>query len=664
MTGADERRPLIVSNSPLAIARSHASLRHLSLEQRFPLLISALLSVVFIAGLLLAYREIRNSAELATIERLRRVTRQLAELSGTATNARLTSMRAVAADSAVHRALRAPTSPLSAAARAALQRLVQPVDSGLPVELWSPEVQRVGGLGLEVGDNEAPAARERLEAATHADSGRLGRLFRAGGGIYLWSTVPVRDNGRLIGFVAQKRRVGGNPRAEQQIRELTGGDATTYYRNSSGDVWTNLVGVPVPAPTRVDSAQGVVSYIRPGQGRVLAMSAGVPNAPIEIVIETPEHQMLARPRAIMRRLGLIAAVLTMAGAAAAWVLSRRLTRPLVQLTTAAEAISQGNYDGSVDVSRRDEIGRLAATFNRMTEQVRESHGALERHYDEARLIAEELERANARLVTAVAEAQAANRAKSAFLATMSHEIRTPINAMLGYTELIGMGISGPITEEQRKQLERVRMSGQHLVGLVNEVLDFARIESSQLTVETAVGASEEAVDASLALVRPQADAKGIRLSSIEEGPARYVGDPQRVRQILVNLLTNAVKFTPTGGRVRVEYGVETAPSNPGANADLPTESQVFFRVRDTGIGIAPEELELIFEPFTQADSGYTRRQGGSGLGLSISRSLAHLMDGNVTVESKVDAGSCFTLVLPAAAASVVSPVEGAATILR
>jgi signal transduction histidine kinase len=207
------------------------------------------------------------------------------------------------------------------------------------------------------------------------------------------------------------------------------------------------------------------------------------------------------------------------------------------------------------------------------------------------------------------------------------------------------------------------MSGQHLVGLVNEVLDFARIESSQLTVETAVGASEEAVDASLALVRPQADAKGIRLSSIDEGPARYVGDPQRVRQILVNLLTNAVKFTPTGGRVRVEYGVEAAPPDPGASTDLPTESQAFFRVRDTGIGIAPEELELIFEPFTQADSGYTRRQGGSGLGLSISRSLAHLMGGNVTVESKVDAGSCFTLVLPAAAATVASPVEGAATIL-
>jgi signal transduction histidine kinase len=354
----------------------------------------------------------------------------------------------------------------------------------------------------------------------------------------------------------------------------------------------------------------------------------------------------------------------MAGAAAAWALSRRLTRPLVQLTTAAEAISQGNYDGSVDVSRRDEIGRLAATFNRMTEQVRESHGALERHYDEARLIAEELERANARLESAVAEAQAANRAKSAFLATMSHEIRTPINAMLGYTELIGMGISGPITEEQRKQLERVRMSGQHLVGLVNEVLDFARIESSQLTVESAVGAAEEAVDASLALVRPQADAKGIRLSSIEDSPARYVGDPQRVRQILVNLLTNAVKFTPTGGRIRVEYGVEAAPPAPDTSADSPNESRAFFRVHDTGIGIALDELELIFEPFTQADSGYTRRQGGSGLGLSISRSLAHLMGGNVTVESKVGAGSCFTLVLPAAAATVVSPVEGAATVLR
>ena len=618
--------------------------RQPSLERRLPLLISALLSLVLIASLVLAYREIRNSAELAAFERLRRVTRQLAELSGTATATRLANMRAVGADSAVHRALRSPTTQPSAAALAALQPLVQPADSGLPVELWSPEGQRVGGFGLDVGTGDAAAERERLDAAAHADSGRLGRFFTSAGRIYFWTTVPVRENGRLLGFVAQKRRVGAQPRAEQQIRELTGGDATTFYRNNTGELWTNLLGVPVAAPAGIDTSHGVLTYMRGGE-RVFATTAVIPSSPLEIVIETPEGRVLARPRAIMRRLGLIALALTLAGAVAAWALSRRLTQPLVQLTTAAEAISQGKYDGTVDVKGSDEIGRLAATFNRMTEQVRESHGALERHYEQARLVAEELERANERLVTAVAEAQAADRAKSAFLATMSHEIRTPINAMLGYTELIGMGISGPITEQQRQHLERVRSSGQHLVGLVNEVLDFARIESSQLAVERSFANAAEAVDASLALVRPQAEAKNIRLSSIEDVPATYAGDPQRVRQILVNLLTNAVKFTPPGGRVTVEYGIvaRTAP-----------ESQAYFHVRDTGIGIAADQLERIFEPFTQADSGYTRRQGGSGLGLSISRSLAHLMGGDVRVESEVGVGSCFTLVLPAAS-SIMAP---------
>jgi signal transduction histidine kinase len=296
----------------------------------------------------------------------------------------------------------------------------------------------------------------------------------------------------------------------------------------------------------------------------------------------------------------------------------------------------------------------------MTEQVRESHGALEGHYDQARLVAEELERANARLESAVAEAQAADRAKSAFLATMSHEIRTPINAMLGYTELIRMGLSGPITDQQREHLERVRTSGQHLVGLVNEVLDFARIESSQLAVDSTVASAAETVDASLALVRPQAEAKNIRLSCIEDAPVRYEGDPQRVRQILVNLLTNAVKFTASGGRVSVEYG-SLVQSVPGELSPAP---RAYFRVRDNGIGIAADQLERIFEPFTQADSGYTRRQGGTGLGLSISRSLAQLMRGTVSVDSTVGAGSCFTLVLPLATSSVAAPAGASVTSRR
>jgi signal transduction histidine kinase len=231
---------------------------------------------------------------------------------------------------------------------------------------------------------------------------------------------------------------------------------------------------------------------------------------------------------------------------------------------------------------------------------------------------------------------------------MSHEIRTPINAMIGYAELIELGISGPVTDDQRRQLERIRASGQHLIALISEILDFARIESSQITVQREVALAADAVEASLSLVRPQAELKGISLSSGgENGVVRYVGDPQRVRQILVNLLTNAVKFTKSGGSIHVTYG--TRPTSAHALGTLvPPAGWTCFTVRDNGIGISPNQLEAIFEPFIQGESGYTRRQGGSGLGLSISLSLAHLMHGDVSVASVPGSGSSFTLWLPAA----------------
>jgi PAS domain S-box-containing protein len=245
----------------------------------------------------------------------------------------------------------------------------------------------------------------------------------------------------------------------------------------------------------------------------------------------------------------------------------------------------------------------------------------------------------------------ANRAKSDFLATMSHEIRTPINAVLGYSELLELGISGPLTEEQRTQLGRIRASTKHLLGLVNEVLDMAKIESGRLTVERDQAVTGETADAALSLILPQAAARGVTLSERCEGArsALYLGDEYRVRQVLINLLANAVKFTDHGGSIRVSCAItETPPREAGLQPGPP---YVAFRVADTGIGIAADHLARIFEPFTQASaegrSPYVRECAGTGLGLSISRQLARLMGGEITVQSTPGEGSTFSLWVPA-----------------
>jgi signal transduction histidine kinase len=243
------------------------------------------------------------------------------------------------------------------------------------------------------------------------------------------------------------------------------------------------------------------------------------------------------------------------------------------------------------------------------------------------------------------EAEAASNAKSDFLAKMSHEIRTPINAMMGYAELLEMKIAGPITEMQAKQLSRIRASGEHLTALVNEILDLAKIESGRMGVEPTIGISGDAADAALNLIRPQATTKGIELvaRAIGDPRAEYLGDPQRVQQIITNLLSNAVKFTDTGGSVSIRCGTAMQAPVPSTNG---TASWTCITVQDTGVGIAPEDQDRIFHPFVQVDVGYTRAHGGTGLGLTISRNLAQMMGGDISVESVFGEGSRFTLWLP------------------
>ena len=253
-----------------------------------------------------------------------------------------------------------------------------------------------------------------------------------------------------------------------------------------------------------------------------------------------------------------------------------------------------------------------------------------------------------------AGAEEASRAKSVFLATMSHEIRTPINAVIGYADLLDMGLQGPLNDGQRGYLDRIRASSQHLLGLVNDVLDFAKIEAGQMgVVRERVGLRDAAADA-MAMVLPQAAARGIDLVEDPcDAGAAYLGDRDRVRQILLNLLSNAVKFTRPGGRVSVRCWGDAEPL-PGVHPPQPGP-YACIEVEDTGIGIAPEHLARVFEPFTQVDDTHTRETGGTGLGLAISRRFARLMGGELSARSRAGQGSVFTLWLPGVSAARPAP---------
>ena len=257
-------------------------------------------------------------------------------------------------------------------------------------------------------------------------------------------------------------------------------------------------------------------------------------------------------------------------------------------------------------------------------------------------------------------AEAASRAKSEFLAIMSHELRTPLNAVLGYSELMELGISGPVTPQMRENIGRIRISAIHLLGLVNDILDLAKVEAGRLQVSSGPCSATGTIAAAIALIQPQAAAGGLDLTVLpapDPSPV-YRGDDERVRQILVNLLSNAVKFTAHGGKITVAIASSGTP-DPDTRLQ-PHRSYVSFRVTDTGAGIPEEKLLSIFDPFVQAESGHSRSREGSGLGLTISRRLARLMGGDLTVKSEVGKGSTFTLWLPAETSA--KDVEHAPTI--
>jgi PAS domain S-box-containing protein len=234
----------------------------------------------------------------------------------------------------------------------------------------------------------------------------------------------------------------------------------------------------------------------------------------------------------------------------------------------------------------------------------------------------------------VALSEEANRAKAGFLAAMSHELRTPLNAIGGYAGLLLMGIGGDVPEQHRQYLERIRGSQQHLLAIINDILNFSRIEAGQITYDIQRISLCAVIDTVLPMIEQQALAKQLRVDRLDDVGAFALADRSKVEQVLLNLLSNAVKFTDPGGRVELScHSLET---------------RVAIRVHDTGMGIPPAHLEAIFEPFVQVGRSLTNPLEGTGLGLAISSDLARAMGGELTVESTVGTGSTFTLWLPAA----------------
>jgi signal transduction histidine kinase len=289
-----------------------------------------------------------------------------------------------------------------------------------------------------------------------------------------------------------------------------------------------------------------------------------------------------------------------------FVLSWSVIGPIQSIDSRLAAIASGDFSGRVDITNRDELGALAANVNRMNDELRRLYRELE----------------------------TASQHKSDFLANMSHELRTPLNAIIGFSQVLREGMAGDVNEKQAEYLDDILSSGSHLLSLINDVLDLSKVEAGQVELEVAPFSLHEALERGVAMVRERATRDGVQVTLAANSDLDVVaGDERRIRQVIFNLLTNAVKFTPAGGSVDV-WATQV-------------NGQVSVSVGDTGAGIAAEDLERIFDEFQQTKAGIEQGEG-TGLGLALSKRLVELHGGRIWVDSELGRGSTFVFTLPVA----------------
>ena len=571
-----------------------------SIERKAPLLVSSLLLVVGVALLLVGYGEVRRAARQVADERLTRADSALASLLQN-DQQRLRLAR-VANDSAVEKFLTTGSRRARDSVLATMGRIVADTSTGATLELWNA----AGTLQLRTGRFEAP---ESVLTIPPGDSVVVGPLLQRDTILYYRAASPVQRASHRLGTVQQVGRINLSERGRKALTGLAGGDVAYLLGNTAGDPWTDFEKIVPAPPASVRTGGKPVRYERTETKR--AVGRAVAGVPWSVVAELPSYRILAPARAYLVMMVPIAALIVLIGAVVAWWGSRRMTTPLREITTAAEALASGNLNQHVRATRTDELGSLARSFNTMAEKVALSHHALESQVAER---TRALEGTNAEL--------------ESFSYSVSHDLRAPLRAIHGFARILTEDHKAQLDPEAQRLLGVIDQNTKRMGQLIDDLLAFSRLGRKELETrhvdmrELARGVAED--------VRRTEGERRLTIRVEELPPAQ--GDRALLRQVVSNLVQNAAKFSRGKPAAQIDVGFQ-----PNGNENV-------YCVKDNGAGFDPRYADKLFGVFQRLHQ--TEEFEGTGVGLAIVKRIVQRHGGRVWAESKVDEGATFYFTLP------------------
>jgi signal transduction histidine kinase len=592
--------------------------RRRSLEWRLPLAICSVLLIVLGAFLVVAYLAVRRSALETADERLRTLTTQLAESLRREVPAAIALLRRTAAKPEIQSYLVRPDTSRYGPALAALAP-VSRSDRPSIRELWDVDGRRI----LTTGDTTRIPGEGLLASIAGRDSGAVGPFLAIGDSLVLPTIVPVLAAGDRVGYLVEWRHVFVSDQERQAMLQLIGPESSFIMGSPSTGIWTDRSSIIESPPTSLDTLAAITTYERPGKGLRRAMGLPVAGTPLFVLVEFSERSLEAPARRFITRTGLIALGLSLGCLVGVWLITRRITRPIGQLTDAADAISEGDYSRRVRLHRKDELGSLAAAFNLMGERVEETRRSLEDKIEELRSAQEKF--AHAQRMEAVGR----------LAGGIAHDFNNLLTVILGETEL---ALNAP-GEDPTEALIEIRRAGERAAVLTRQLLSFSR---RQLVEPTVFSVNEMVPDLEKMLTR----LIGEHIQLVTRPAAEIAtvrADRGQIEQVMVNLVVNARDAMPNGGRVTIEtFTVRLDAAYAQSRSDVVPGDYVLISVSDTGQGMTAEVQSHLFEPFFTTKD----RSKGTGLGLATSYGIVKQSGGHIAAYSEPGVGTTMRVYLP------------------